>query len=98
VGYITETYRCLKPGGVAQLYFGKHSGLSKVDQLRWLVQGYKETPDAPVNHISLVIRVSKCKALGFEVIETGTSYKRVPDGYPAIKGGQNYVTPWKRPV
>jgi ubiquinone/menaquinone biosynthesis C-methylase UbiE len=96
VSYIKETYRCLKLSGVALLYFGKYSRLNPVHQLRYFIQGYKEIPKAPVNHISLVIRVSKvkklCRDIGFKVVEIGTSYKRVPDGYPRIRGGQNYVT------
>ena len=100
VSYIRETYRCLKPGGVAQLYFGKYSKLNKKDQRLYLKQGYKEIPEAPVNQTSLVIRESKveqlCKAIGFKVVETGTSYKRVPDGYSKKIGGQSYVTLLKK--
>ena len=96
ISYIKETYRCLRPGGVAQLYFGKYSKLNPIDQLRYFIQGYKEIPEAPVNYTSLVIRMSKvkkiCKDIGFRVLETGISYKRVPDGYPDAKGGQNSVT------
>lgn len=95
--YIKETNRCLKLGGIAQLYFGKYSSkLKGLDQLRYFIQGYKEFPEAPVNYMSLVVRVSKvkklCKDIGFKVVESGTSYKRAPDGYPRIKGGQCYVT------
>ena len=96
VAYTEEAYRRLKPGGVAQLYFGKYSKLNKVDQLRYFIQGYREIPEAPVNYTSLVIRVSKvkrlCEVIGFRVVEVGTSYKSAPDGYPKIRGGQNYVT------
>lgn len=96
VSYIREAYRCLRPGGVAQLYFGKYSKLHPIHQLRYFVQGYREIPEAPVNHTSLVVRVSKvrklCRDCGFKVVETGTSYKRTPDGYPHKRGGQNYVT------
>lgn len=97
VSYIKETYRCLKPGGVAQLYFGKYSSkLKGIEQMCYFIQGYKEFPEAPVNYTSLVVRVSKvkklCKDIGFKVVESGTSYKRAPDGYPKIKGGQCYVT------
>lgn len=97
VSYIKETYRCLKPSGIAQLYFGKYSSkLKGIDQLRYFIQGYKEFHEVPVNYTSLVVRVSKvkklCKGIGFKVVEVGISYKRVPDGYPKIRGGQNYVT------
>jgi len=96
VTYLQEIHRCLNPGGLAQLYFGKFSKLSPGDRLRYFFQGYKELPEAPVNHTSLVIRVGKAKELskkyGFEVLETGTSYKTVPDGYDRVPGGQKYVT------
>jgi ubiquinone/menaquinone biosynthesis C-methylase UbiE len=100
VSYLKESYRCLKLGGVAQLYFGKWSKLNKVNQLRYVIQGYKEIPEAPVNYTSLVVHVSKmkklCRDIGFKVLEIGTSYKRVPDGYPKKIGGQNYVALLKK--
>lgn len=96
--YIEETFRCLKDGGVAQLYFGKYSKLNRIDQLRYHKQGYKEII-APVNQTSLVVRTSRMKQLcedaGFRVIETGTSLvrkERVPAGCIKKQGGQNYVT------
>jgi len=98
--YLQESYRTLKPGGVAQLYFGKYSKLDPVERLRYFIQGYKEIPDAPVNQTSLVMRSSKVEELsekiGFRVVDAGTSYKNVPDGYPKVKGGQSYVTLLKR--
>jgi ubiquinone/menaquinone biosynthesis C-methylase UbiE len=94
VDYIKETYRCLKQGGIAQLYFGRLSIPLTQFWRRW--QGYKEIPTAPVNRISLLIHPTKAKAIcqskGFKIISTGTSYKRVPDGYPNVKGGQDFVT------
>lgn len=36
--------------------------------------------------------VKLCKSTGFKVVDSGPSYKTVPDGFPAQKGGQNYVT------
>lgn len=94
--YVREIYRCLKPGGIAQLYFGKFTKLSLICQLRYFLQGYKEISESQVNHTSLVIMAKKvkrlCKNMGFVIIETGTSYKRVPDGYSQIKGGQKYIT------
>lgn len=94
--YIKETYRCLKTGGVAQLYFGKYDKLSLIDRSRFFIPGYKEITNARPNYTSLVIRVPKakklCKKVGFKIIDVGTSYKRAPDGYPKIRGEQNYVT------
>lgn len=94
--YIKETYRCLKVGGIAQLYFGKYDKLSLIDRYRFFIPGCKEITNAKPNYTSLVIRVPKvkklCKKVGFRIIDVGTSYKRAPDGYPKIRGGQNYVT------
>jgi SAM-dependent methyltransferase len=100
--YLSETYRCLRPGGIAQLYFGKFARLHPIYQLRYFFQGYKETHGAPANHISLVVRMSRarrlCKQIGFQVIDSGTSYFCVPDGYTGTRGGQSYVTLLKRRI
>jgi len=94
--YLQEVYRCLKLKGIAQLYYGKYSKLNLVDQARNLIVGYKEITNAPVNHTSLVIhqyRMKKiCRNIGFKILDTGTSYKRSPDGYRNKPGGQNYIT------
>ena len=93
--YLKEAYRCLKSGGVAQLYFGRFSKLNPLDQLIFFLKGYKEI-ESPVNHTSLVIRLAKveemCRNLGFKIVDTGPSYKGVPDGYPHRRGGQNFIT------
>lgn len=95
-GYIHETYRCLRPGGVAQLYYGAFSRLHPLLRLRFLARGYREVAGRPANHITLVIRDSLvkrlCRAVGFQVVESGSSYYLVPDGYPHRRGGQHYVT------
>jgi len=100
VSYIKETYRCLKPGGIAKLYFARYSNLNLLDQFRYFIQGYKEIPEASINYKSLVVRASKlkklCKKVGFRVIEVVGSYKRVPDGYPRIKGGAGWYNFIKR--
>ncbi|TMK26818.1 MAG: class I SAM-dependent methyltransferase, partial [Actinobacteria bacterium] len=44
--YVEETHRVLRPGGIAQLYFGKLAGRSPLRRVR-------ETPAAPVNDVSL---------------------------------------------
>ena len=94
--YIQETYRCLKPRGVAQLYFGKYSKIHWIEQARYWCQGYKEISDVPVNFTSLVVRTALvkqlCRRAGFRVVANGTSYKQAPDGYPLRPGGQNYVS------
>jgi len=96
ISYLKEIYRCLRVGGVAQLYFGKFSKLNPLEQVRFFWKGYQEIPFAPVNQTSLVVRVAKmkqvCRQLCFKILSTGTSYKNVPDGYKKIKGGQNFIT------
>ncbi len=99
VHYVREVQRCLKPGGVAQLYFGRFSRLHPLYQLYFLGRGYKETHGVPANHISLVVRTGKvkrvCQAIGLRVVDSGTSYFCAPDGYPRRAGGQNYCTVYK---
>ena len=94
--YVKETYRCLKPGGIAQLYFGKYTNLNLSQQIRYFMQGYKEIVEAPVNNISLVVMIYRakklCKNMGFKILDTGTSYRKAPDGYSKIKGVQSYIT------
>lgn len=83
LSYLKETYRVLKPGGLAQLYFGLTT------------HGYLYN-SVPANHLSLIIGMTtvheEVKKLGFELLDSGKSYKRVPDGYPHIEGQQGYVT------
>ena len=94
--YIAETARCLKTGGVAQLYFGNLTLHKQLQQWSQAKSGYLEFPDAQVNHISLLVRLAKvksiCRQVGLQVVDTGTSYKNAPDGLPNKKGGQKYVT------
>jgi len=100
LNYIKETYRCLKKGGIAQLYFGSFRKLGCRDRMRYLREGFCEIPNAPVNYTSLVVSVAKAKkiskALGFTVIDSGRSYKSVPDGYLNTIGGQDYITLLKK--
>ncbi len=96
IKYLEESYRCLKRGGIAQLYFGKFSKISLKDQLLNFLKGYKEIINAPVNHTSLVIRTGKvkqfCQKIGFKVLDTGSSYKLAYRTEKKTKGGQNYIT------
>jgi SAM-dependent methyltransferase len=100
VKYVEETWRCLKPGGVAQLYFGSFRKIQEYYGWRrfwrYYAQGYYELVNAPVNTTSLVVTVPRAKqvarACGFRVLAHGHSYKTVPDGYPGVRGGQHYVT------
>ena len=103
--YLEETYRVLKPGGVAILYFGRKHILSinrrswllyRLDcLLEWLIlhRGYKEL-SARVNSTNLVIRLGFAKHLarkaGFDVLGSIPSHKRVPDGV-TLFGGQNGI-------
>lgn len=96
VRYLHEVQRCLRAGGVAQLYLGRYSRMHPLLQVRWWWRGYRALPTAPANHVSLLVRLGKvrvvCRGLGLRVVASGTSYYRVPDGYPRQRGGQSYVT------
>jgi SAM-dependent methyltransferase len=94
--YLREVRRCLRPGGVAQLYFGKFRRLHPLYQLRYFWQGYKETRGGAANQISLVIRLARvrrmCSSIGLKPVASGTSYYLAPGGYPQQPGGQSFVT------
>jgi SAM-dependent methyltransferase len=91
--YVSEAHRVLRPSGVAQLYFGRLTGRSRLRR-------FQELPDAQVNHVSLALSpryaARLCRSAGFSVVGRGVSYKNVPDGYPNVRGGQGYVTVVKR--
>ena len=94
--YVKETARVLKQGGLAQLYFGRLPGHSPSQWLQYLFRGYCEITDAKVNYRSLAVTPWRMKALcrkyGLRMLESGPSYKQMPDGYPRRRGGQHYVT------
>jgi SAM-dependent methyltransferase len=101
--YVEETYRVLKPGGLAVLYFARRYrwsfdrssrflyGLDRLLEPLFLWKGYEELP-APVNstnlRVSLRQATSLARAIGFEVVRTLVSRRRVPDG-AALYGGQH---------
>jgi len=103
VSYLRETYRVLKPGGIAVLYFGRKTCFSPNRRSRLLVladrvlekilltRGFRERP-ARVNEINLVIGKSHAKRLvksiGFKILEEMVSRKKVPDGISKF-GGQH---------
>ena len=88
VSYLEETYRCLKPDGVAQLYFGRLRPLKRP------LRGYEEI-DSAVNQLSLLVSPRRMKraarSLGFRVVDSGASHKRGP-GAGRRRGAQGYVT------
>lgn len=100
--YIEETYRSLKKAGIAQLYFGSFSywKLTSKDQKRYARLGFREFKDVSPREISLVVHLKKIKKLvegiGFQIVETGHSYMKVPDGFPNSRGHQDYVTLFKK--
>ncbi len=101
--YLNETYRILKPNGIALLYFGRKyflsSGRSSI--LFYLIdcclerlllrKGFKEFP-AKVNCTNLIISPAYVKKLAvetrFRVLEKCVSHKNVPDGI-SLYGGQH---------
>jgi SAM-dependent methyltransferase len=94
--YWRETHRVLRPGGVAQLYFGSWRKLNR--KVRWANhrQGHFEVPDPQPNHTTLVLRVGFAKALarrlGFSVVDSGPSRRYAIHGACNSKGGQDYLT------
>jgi hypothetical protein len=88
VSYLTEAHRCLKPGGVAHLYFGRLRPLAHP------IRGYREI-DAPVNRMTLLVSPTRMKgtarSLGFRVVDSGTSYKSNQRRRRG-RGAQGYVT------
>lgn len=89
--YLSETYRVLKSGGVAQLYYGlKPTAIEESHCFH----------EAPANNASLIIGAQtaqeESRKAGFDVIDTGKSYKNMPDGFPNVIGQQGFVTLKKR--
>ena len=98
--YMAETARCLKTGGIAQLYFGNLTLLKQFQRWPQAKHGYLEILDVPVNHISLLIRPAKvksiCRSVGLQMKGSGRSYKNAPDGFPERIGDQKFITVMKR--
>lgn len=94
--YVREIARVLKQGGLSQLYFGRLPGRKPKQWLEYLFRGYSEITDAQVNCRSLAVIPWRmkllCRKYGLRVLESGSSYKQMPDGYPKRRGGQHYVT------
>jgi ubiquinone/menaquinone biosynthesis C-methylase UbiE len=101
--YLEETYRVLKPGGLAVLYFGRKYGWSFNRSFRFLYlmdrfaeslrlrQGFEELP-APVNSTNLRVSMSHARrvarTIGFTILRELVSRRRVPDAVD-LYGGQN---------
>ncbi len=100
--YLQDTARCLRPNGIAQLYIGRFSRLHPVQQLWYYRQGYRGKARAAANRVSLAVRaryaVRLANMVGLQLLDEGTSYYLVPDGYPHSRGGQHYLTFQKRPI
>jgi ubiquinone/menaquinone biosynthesis C-methylase UbiE len=101
--YLEETFRVLKPGGIALIYFGRKCRFSLRNASRlsyWidrilekiiLPKGYQEIA-AKVNCTNLFVSLScakhLCTKIGFKVIDTVVSHKDVPNNY-GLFGGQH---------
>ena len=99
--YLKESYRCLKPGGIAQLYYAARPRSRRM-RLEVELKGHISShPDLskvngcmvlPYTYIkpSLVHKLSK--KVGFKIVDKGIAYAAAPDGYPQKKGIQSYCT------
>ncbi len=93
--YVRESFRVLRPGGVAMLYFGRFAKFSgyRHSRILYLVdklleglvfwQGYREIP-AAVNDMNLLITLRHAKGVvqkaGFTVLGSYGSRRKIPDG------------------
>jgi SAM-dependent methyltransferase len=103
--YLRETYRVLRPGGFALLYFGRKAQwsinkeapmlfrLECLAENLWLPKGFMEIP-AEVNHTNLLVTRKFAKKLsrgfGFRFLNYVVSYKGVPGGFGRY-GGQHGI-------
>ena len=85
--YIREIHRCLKPNGIAQIYYGSFKRLDSENQKKYLSQGYAEFPESPVNGISLVVHEDKAREVcrDFEIIDSGFTLSRKQDYITLVK-------------
>lgn len=95
--YLSETHRVLRPGGVAQLFYGRYSRMSWKARIRWCLAGYREISSTnysedrnKLTNLVLTQRTAHkiARDIGFNVLDSGSSLK--PDGIQ--KGSQNYMT------
>lgn len=95
--YLSETYRVLRSGGVAQLFYGRYSRMSWKARVRWSLAGFREISNAntsedrnKLTNLVLTQRTAHkiAREIGFNVLDSGSSLK--PDGIQ--KGSQNYMT------
>lgn len=100
--YFAETFRVLRPGGLAMLYVGRHCRLSANRSSRLLLAadmamerlslrgGYKELA-AKVNETNLRVTLPFARKIaretGFALLSWTVSRKNLPDGYARF-GGQ----------
>jgi len=100
--YLKESYRCLKPGGIAQLYYAGFANAPRSIKKQMLFKSHFSTrPDLsavsgplvlPYTYIKQREVIKLCKQLNFKIVDTGVAYKKAPDGYPQKRGIQNYCT------
>ena len=103
IAYLRESFRVLKPGGLAMIYAGRQARLSLHRRSRLLLlcdlllepfslpRGYREIP-AAVNSTNLRVSRSfmrvRARGVGFQTIETCVSRRNIPQD-TARFGGQH---------
>ena len=85
--YAREIHRCLKPNGIAQIYYGSFKRLDPEKQKKYLSQGYAEFPENPVNGVSLLVHEDKAKEMcgDFEIVDSGFTLSRKQDYVTLVK-------------
>jgi len=95
--YLSETFRVLRPGGLAQLFYGRYSRMSWKARIRWSLSGYREISFTNANedrkkltNLLITRRIAHkiAREIGFNVLDSGSTSKLDGTG----KGTQNYVT------
>jgi len=97
--YLNETFRVIKKGGIAQLFYGGFRYARRIG-LKSYIKGY---------HLTLPVKGGRWTGLprftlheyymkklarraGFKIVAVGDAYRQVPEGYPNKLGVQRYIT------
>ncbi len=102
--YINESFRVVKSGGLAQLYYLSFRYNRRLGYKNLLNGFHVSFPNEknnqwtglPMCRIHDYYMKKLVEKAGFKIIELGKAYRKVPDGYPNNMGMQNYLTLLKK--